>query len=211
MARRSPSKAPAEPRSRSRVERRGSKVPTGEARRPVQIHNGCRRLRFNRREVAAAIHLLDAHASEILGSAHAGHRPPALGRRPPSFDPRRLTVLRLPPGELSLAFLTDSALAALHDRFLGDAAATDVITFGGNPALGKAGEICVSVDAARVYARRHGRDFSGELTLYVVHGWLHLAGHDDLNPRAKRRMRSAERRAMNLLHAAGAAPRFSPA
>ena len=69
-----------------------------------------------------------------------------------------------------------------------------------------AGEVCVSADAA---ARQGGRrDFAAELTLYVVHGWLHLAGYDDLVPAKKRAMRRAEARAMRLLRAAGVVPAF---
>ena len=45
-----------------------------------------------------------------------------------------------------------------------------------DPAFGTAGEICVSADTAATYARTQARDFSAELTLYLVHGWLHLAG-----------------------------------
>ena len=105
----------------------------------------------------------------------------------------------VPPGELSVALLTDPDLARLHADFLGDPKTTDVITFAGQPALGLAGEICVSVDTAAAYARKHRRRFAEELTLYVVHGWLHLAGYDDLMPVKKRAMRRAERRALALL------------
>jgi probable rRNA maturation factor len=65
------------------------------------------------------------------------------------------------------------------------------------------------VDTAARYAAEHGRDFAEELTLYLVHGWLHLAGYDDLQPVKKRRMRAAEKRAMTLLREAGALPAFS--
>jgi probable rRNA maturation factor len=41
--------------------------------------------------------------------------------------------------------------------------------------------------------------------LYVAHGWLHLAGYDDLEPAARRRMRGAERRAMRILREGGVA------
>jgi probable rRNA maturation factor len=61
----------------------------------------------------------------------------------------------------------------------------------------------------RLAATRALQDaFSAELTLYVVHGWLHLAGYDDLQPAKKRRMRAAEARAMKLLRAAKAVPEF---
>lgn len=112
---------------------------------------------------------------------------------------------------LSVAFLTDAELARLHARFLSDPSATDVITFPGDPAQGTAGEICVSADAAR--RRLRGRPAAGayaaELTLYLVHGWLHLAGHGDRAPAGRRSMRRAERRAMERVRAAGALPRFA--
>ena len=160
--------------------------------REVAITNAHPRLRFSRREVAAAIAVLDAHATRFLSGC--------------------------PPGELSIAFLTDPALARIHADFMHDPSATDVITFAGNrgamgsEALAKeagfAGEICVSADTARAYAKANQRDFAGELMLYVVHGWLHLAGYDDLQPARKRRMRAAEKRAMALLREAKARPAF---
>ncbi|MBI5422902.1 MAG: rRNA maturation RNase YbeY [Opitutae bacterium] len=126
--------------------------------------------------------------------------PPSSVLRPPSSA--------LPPGELSLVFLTDPALAQLHEDFMDDPTTTDVITFEGDAAAGLAGEICVSADTARAYAREHGHDFATELTLYLVHGWLHLVGFDDLQPAKKRRMRAAEARALKLLIAHRAIPAF---
>jgi probable rRNA maturation factor len=158
--------------------------------RTVEIANHHPGLRLDRRAVARAIHTLDAHAAEIVS-----------GRT--TRGPQRV-----PDGELSLVFLTDAALARLHGDFLDDPSTTDVITFEGAPEAGSAGEICVSADTAAAYAREHRRDFSAELTLYLVHGWLHLAGHDDLVPAKKRAMRRAEKRAMSVLQAGRAIPRF---
>jgi probable rRNA maturation factor len=42
-----------------------------------------------------------------------------------------------------------------------------------------------------------------------VHGWLHLAGYDDLVPAKKRVMRRAETRAMNILRTHDCLPRFT--
>jgi probable rRNA maturation factor len=148
----------------------------------LSIANRHPRLQLDRRALARLIATLDAHADRFRG-----------GR---------------PPGELSLVFLTDDAQAGLHADFLQDPTTTDVITFEGDPALGVAGEICISADTAAAYAKKHGGDFSAELTLYVVHGWLHLAGYDDLQPAKKRVMRRAEHRAMKLLADARALPRF---
>lgn len=150
--------------------------------RSVTINNRHPRLRLDRAAVCHVIHALDREAARFNGGP--------------------------PPGELSLAFLTDVALARLHADFLDDPTTTDVITFEGEPAFGSAGEICVSADTAKGFARQHGLDFSQELTLYVIHGWLHLAGYDDLKPTKKRRMRAAEARAQQVLAAAGIAPKF---
>ncbi len=150
--------------------------------RAVHILNAHPGLRLDRRGLIRVIHRLDAHAERFLGGPESG--------------------------ELSLAFLTDDALARLHGEFLGDPTPTDVITFEGEPAFGTAGEICVSPDTASRFSSARGRDFSEELLLYVVHGWLHLAGYDDRQPAPKRRMRAAEARALSLLRAAGPLPRF---
>ena len=160
-------------------------------RRVVEIANQYPGLRFGRRSIVAAIRLLDEKFQGTGGPS------PKIARRV------------CPPGELSIVFLDDAALAALHGEFLDDPSTTDVITFEGDPTLASAGEICVSVDTARTYAKKHRRHFSDELSLYVVHGWLHLAGYDDLRPEKKRIMRRAEGRAMDLLRRDSKLPSFS--
>lgn len=96
-------------------------------------------------------------------------------------------------------------MGRLHAAFLDDPAPTDVITFDGDPALGSAGEVCVCADVAHEYSRDHGGTFARELLLYLVHGYLHLAGYDDVRPAWKRSMRAAESRAMRMLESAGMA------
>ena len=169
----------------TRRPRKATSSPPPARAREVAVANQHPRLELDRREVRRAIAVLDANALAI-----------------------GLKSTAVPAGELSVAFLTDAALARLHGDFLQDPTTTDVITFEGDARLGMAGEICVSVDTAAAYAREHGHEFGSELTLYVVHGWLHLAGHDDLEPAKKRLMRRAEARAMRILHAAGAVPKF---
>lgn len=157
--------------------------PSSSEARDVTLHTAYAGLAFERRAIARIIQILDTHAAQFRGGC--------------------------PPGELSLALLTDPALAKLHADFLDDPTTTDVITFEGDVAFGVAGEICVSVDTALAYAKKHARAFREELTLYLVHGWLHLAGYDDLVPAKKRLMRAAEKRAMRLLSEADAIPNFS--
>lgn len=154
--------------------------------REIAIANRHPRLRLDRRAVARAIATLDENAGTI-----------------------RVPQSAFLTGELSIVFLTDPDLAQLHAQFLDDPTTTDVITFEGQPSLGSAGEICVSADTAAKFARDHGHDFNAELTLYVVHGWLHLAGYDDLAPAKKRAMRRAEARAMQVLRKADCLPKFA--
>jgi probable rRNA maturation factor len=151
------------------------------AGRSVKVANRRPGLRIDRTALAAAIRVLDEHAPDFRGGC--------------------------PGGDLSVAFLTEPALARLHGRFLGDPSATDVITFAGGGPAG-AGEICVSVDAAVRHAGRGRPRLSAEIMLYVVHGWLHLAGYGDKDPGARRSMRRAEARAMRLLARRAAVPRF---
>ncbi len=158
--------------------------------RPVKVYSGHPQLRFTRPAVAAVIHALDAAAAEAT-------------------DCNRGTW-RLPAGEISIAFLTDAALARLHGDFMDDPTTTDVITF--PPAAadhGQAGEVCISVDTARNYAAQHDHKFAEELTLYLVHGYLHLCGYDDRSPVTRRQMRAGERQALAALRSAQKMPEFA--
>ncbi len=188
-------------------------------KREVSIRKAHPRLRVPGAQVRRAIALLDERFQMLPGDlSHlslsrtrlAGLQSKIKNRKSEIEDP-------CPPGELSLVFLTDPGLAKIHGDFMDDPTTTDVITFEGDSLAGTAGEICVSADTAAKYvgllSSRAATSalrarFASELTLYVVHGWLHLAGYDDLQPAKKRRMRAAEKRAMALLAAAKAIPEF---
>ena len=128
-------------------------------------------------------------------------RTPGLRRRPAAL--RRLVAAiearaaergwLVPAGELSVAILGEPEHAQLHADFCGDPSPTDVITFPGDAEAGWAGEICLSLPRAQVEAERRQHPVATELCLYLVHGWLHLAGLDDLTSAGRRAMRSAER------------------
>ena len=119
-----------------------------------------------------------------------------------------LAPYSIPEGELSLAFLQGDQHNQLHADFLDDPSPTDVITFPGDPKEGMAGEICVSIDTAFGYANEHDLEFSRELTLYLVHGWLHLAGFNDLNEEDRAVMKKEEQVCMSLLETNGKIPLF---
>ena len=113
-----------------------------------------------------------------------------------------------PSGEISIAFVSKSEISRIHEQFMNDATPTDVITFPGNKESGLAGEICVCPEIAFDYGQEHGVPFADELTLYLIHGYLHLCGFDDRSVEAKLDMRSAEKIAMNLANSHKAMPAF---
>jgi probable rRNA maturation factor len=112
-------------------------------------------------------------------------------------------------GELSIAFVDDATIARVHADFMDDPSPTDVITFPADPSLESAGEIIVSVDHAETRALELNEPFSRELSLYLVHGWLHLAGFDDRNHQDRSKMRAAEQEALDLLEGSGMLPDYS--
>jgi probable rRNA maturation factor len=197
--------------------------------RSIEIQNRHPRLRAPAAEIRRVIALLDEHfqilPADLPTFSQVARGRLRVGQSKIQNRKSKISPGGCPPGELSLVFLTDSALAQLHADFMDDPSLTDVITFEGDAAAGLAGEICVSADTAARYvglldgaapaaprSRHHPASqqsvFATELTLYLVHGWLHLAGYDDLQPTKKRRMRAAEARALKLLRTHAAIPAF---
>ncbi|MFN7341479.1 MAG: rRNA maturation RNase YbeY [Opitutia bacterium] len=118
----------------------------------------------------------------------------------------RMRWASCPAGELSVAFVGDAEIARVHGEFMDDPTVTDVITFTGEaPAGGEpfAGEIVINVAQARREGPAHGQSAGAELLLYLVHGWLHLAGHRDKSPAQAKTMRRAEARALATLGRSG--------
>ena len=97
---------------------------------------------------------------------------------------------------LSIVLVNDKQIAALNARFHQVHGPTDVLSFDYG---GGEGELVVSVERVRAQARRFRKTPARELALYVIHGILHLHGHDDRTPRDCRRMRAVERRFVNRL------------
>jgi probable rRNA maturation factor len=96
--------------------------------------------------------------------------------------------------DVDVVLVDDPTLADLHGRFLGDPSPTDVMSFDlGEDGGGPAGELYVSVDRARAVAGARGVRVARELALYLVHGTLHLCGHDDHSDDERAVMRAAER------------------
>ena len=82
---------------------------------------------------------------------------------------------------ISVAFVDERTIAKLNRRHLGHAGATDVISFGFAPSGPRApviGDIYVCPPVARENAAREGVGVREELQRLVIHGTLHVLGHD---------------------------------
>jgi probable rRNA maturation factor len=107
---------------------------------------------------------------------------------------------------INIAFVGDRSMKKINEDFVGHEGTTDVITFcyleddeplfEGDIAVDLF--ICVNF-AEREGAQRKNSSYARELTLYIVHGLLHSAGEDDLDPVSRKRMRRREREVMSVL------------
>jgi probable rRNA maturation factor len=116
-----------------------------------------------------------------------------------------LDELEIREGELGVHLVAAPKMAQVNFQFLHHAGSTDVITFdhadgrGGVTSAGLQGELFVCVDDAVSQAVQFGTRWQSEVVRYVVHGILHLCGHDDLKPDLRRRMKREENRLVRLL------------
>jgi probable rRNA maturation factor len=75
---------------------------------------------------------------------------------------------------------------------MGDPTPTDVITF-------HHGEIIISLDTAQRQAAENGEPYEREVTRYIVHGLLHLAGWDDREESGRREMHKVQETILRAL------------
>ena len=109
--------------------------------------------------------------------------------------------------EVSIHFCSSQQISILHADFFNDPSSTDCISFPIDEPRAKSsgkdyhvlGEIFVNPQAALLYASNKGSCPYEELSLYVVHGLLHLLGYDDIEPKDRKLMRQAEQENMNII------------
>jgi len=94
--------------------------------------------------------------------------------------------------ELNYVLMSDDALLAYNQRYLGHDEYTDVITFDGQTGTGVSGDILMSYDRIKENATELGIPAQHELRRVMVHGLLHLLGHDDKTKAQKSAMREQE-------------------
>jgi len=105
---------------------------------------------------------------------------------------------------LSVVLTDNRRLHKLNRDYLGIDAPTDVLSFPASesdPDTGARylGDILISVPYARKGAKEAGHPLESELQLLVVHGVLHLLGHDHAKPKEKATMWKAQREILTQL------------
>lgn len=116
-----------------------------------------------------------------------------------------LASANLSRAELSIAIVDDTEMHQLNRQYLDHDYPTDVLSF----VLERtddwlAGEIIVSSETALQQAAEYDWTPEDELTLYVLHGSLHLIGYDDKDPVDRAAMRARENHFLELLGMANA-------
>jgi probable rRNA maturation factor len=72
----------------------------------------------------------------------------------------------------------DRELRRLNKQFLGHNYATDVLSFPSGEPIGPLGDIAISLERAKAQAAEFGHRIEQEVRILLLHGVLHLLGHD---------------------------------
>lgn len=105
-------------------------------------------------------------------------------------------------GEVSVVLADDATVRVLNRDFRGKDAPTDVLSFPAGPRSPglpaecpwPLGDIVLALETSAGDAAAAGRPLSAHLAHLVVHGTLHLLGHDHDRPDEAERMEALERR-----------------
>ena len=118
---------------------------------------------------------------------------------------------------MTLVLVDDTAMAELHERHLGEAGPTDVLSFPlhepddvGMPQVPALGDVIVSLDTAAVQARQHGHAPWREVAILAAHGLVHLLGFDHTDEAAWQPFVAAQARVLELLEALPATDEARP-
>ncbi len=111
---------------------------------------------------------------------------------------------RLRKRSLCVLVVDDAESARLHSEHFDDPTPTDVMSFpDGAPdpssGLTRLGDLAVGLEVARRVAQQRGRPVEEEIALYVLHGTLHLLGHDDIEDADRKAMWAVQRAVMSKL------------
>lgn len=110
---------------------------------------------------------------------------------------RLLTAMGEDEAALSLSLVDDDAIRSLNRQYRGRDAATDVLSFPLEETIAPErmlGDVVISIETARRQADAYDAPLQRELYRLLIHGLLHLTGHDHVEPPERTLMRREERR-----------------
>lgn len=115
-----------------------------------------------------------------------------------------LQLVGISDADLTIALVDDLRIQGLNRDFLGHDAPTDVLSFPADepdPETGHRylGDVAISCPRAAEQARERGHAIEAEMQLLVVHGVLHLLGHDHAESEERDRMWAAQASALEQL------------
>lgn len=118
-----------------------------------------------------------------------------------SIARRTLELEGVQHGALSIAVVDNQTIHEVNRRHLDHDWPTDVVSFllSEPDASEFSGDLVISAEMAVSVAAQCGLDPDAEFALYLVHGLLHLCGHDDLNEGDRTRMRRREDEILEVL------------
>jgi probable rRNA maturation factor len=122
-----------------------------------------------------------SRARPTIHVAVDGNAAPLSRTRAQSIVAATLRAEKVPSALISVAFLSNRAIAAMNRKHLRHSGATDVISFGFERASEDApvvGDIYIAPEVARRNAGERGVAMAEELTRLLVHGTLHVLGYD---------------------------------
>jgi probable rRNA maturation factor len=106
---------------------------------------------------------------------------------------RVLIELKIPRAKLEINLVAENEMVRVNEKFLRHAGSTDVITFDySEERKALHGEILICVDEALAQARKFKTTWQSEVSRCLIHGVLHLAGHDDSRAAERRKMKREE-------------------
>ena len=103
--------------------------------------------------------------------------------------------------ELCLTFIKDKEMRELNKRWRNIDRTTDVLSFPQDDEFNERilGDLIISVDTARRHADKFGITLPDVIKWLIVHGVLHLLGHDHKKKKETQIMRNKEKELLKLL------------
>ena len=97
-------------------------------------------------------------------------------------------------GDVTILLTDDAVVRDLNTRFRGKDALTNVLAFPSTPGTGQLGDIALAFGVCEREAAEQHKTLADHLSHLVVHGVLHLAGHDHETDDEAGAMETLERR-----------------